>query len=1464
MKYKIVTFCLFILYSVITAAQNFSNKGTDFWITYPAHIDALKSVMGIYITSDANTSGTITVNGQSIPFSVTANTVTEKFIGSSSAADASNAYVYLSLLDGIKTGAAIHVVSDNPVVVYSHIIQAARSGATLVLPVSVWGREYVVPSYSSNKSSGGTDAWGYGAITIVAAETNTTVQITPVIARLNGSGTTPYQITLANPGDVYQVQFKQGEDISGTLIQSVSNGSGCKKIAVFSSTTWSAFGCNSSTGGDNLYQQLFPTGAWGKSFLTAPAKTRASDIIRVFVSDPTAVVTKTENGVTATLTGLVNHSFYEFTTGNPTFIQSSKTASVVQYFTTMACQNGAAIGDPEMIVINPVEQTINNITVFSAHQNVINAKFPGQSQVTNCFLNIIIKSNAVPGFKINNAPPNASFIAIPGTDYSYLQEDVTSRSLTNPVQNLKADSNFIAIAYGFGYVESYGYNAGTNVIDLSQGIIVKTQYGTTNEQATCTATPISFAAKFSYQPNSITWDFGNNTNLTPNAAVGPLMNPVADSTFTDPNSGKTIYVYKLTGVYNFTATGDYPIKVTAYNPTADGCSGVQAITYNMQVYAAPVTDFTFKTSGCATDSVKFNDLSNPGARPITKWIWDFNDLTADSIANPVKKFKVGGNYQVHLRTVTDLGCTSDTTRTVALSALPDMKFGVKDTTCVNGIVTFVDNSTIAQGSISTWYWSYGDGVKDTVFNNGARTHVYQTTGIDTVYLNLVTNTGCSEVQADYITIHPHPVPGFILPEVCLNDKFIQFADTSSIEDHTESQFTYQWNFNSGAKVVPDPDPLFSGNKNPSVQFKKADNYAVSVLVTSRDGCVSFLQKIFTVNGAVPVAGFSVLQPGALCSNDSVSITDLSTVNFGTITKVEIYWDTTSVQKEVDELPTSGMVMGTGKTYSHLYNNDQLQLFKKHYIRLVAYSGISCVSNKLDSITINQSPLVQFSVIPGICHDTTARQITQAVDSRAIPLTSALFKGAGISQSGLYSPQSVDPGTYTLQCLITSPAGCKDSASQSITVWPSPVARWGISAPDCERNSITFTDSSQANYSKITNRYWNFGDGNTLNNVTDDTFAKTYITSNTYNASLRVRTDSGCQSASNTQSIVVHPVPVVLFNLPAGICLPDGKGSFTDATTIADLSQSRFSYLWNFGDPADRSASTLQNPIHRYSSVGTYTVQLKVTSKDGCTDSLSQVLSQIYPQPKANFSAEPPVICVNDIISFTDLSKGITGDPVRWYWDLAGGYNSSLQNPSRRFTDSGTFIISLNIYNRQGCVSDTVQKEVTVFPYPKLKLASGLMVLEGGGITITPLYCFGNNLQYLWTPSSYLSSDTAACPKASPREDIKYKLELTGIGNCTVSDSVYITVLKIPAVPNAFSPNGDGINDTWSIRYLDSYPGCTVDVYDRYGQVVFHSVGYANYWDGRYKGVPLPVGTYYYIINPKNGRSAISGSVTIIR
>jgi gliding motility-associated-like protein len=180
----------------------------------------------------------------------------------------------------------------------------------------------------------------------------------------------------------------------------------------------------------------------------------------------------------------------------------------------------------------------------------------------------------------------------------------------------------------------------------------------------------------------------------------------------------------------------------------------------------------------------------------------------------------------------------------------------------------------------------------------------------------------------------------------------------------------------------------------------------------------------------------------------------------------------------------------------------------------------------------------------------------------------------------------------------------------------------------------------------------------------------------------------------------------------------------------------------------------------------------------------------------------------------------------------------------------------------------------VYGYPSFTLPAAITVLEGGSVEL-PAQASGNQLQYLWQGANaysnigYLSSTTVLNPVLTPQtdQDLLYSLAVTGQGGCVAPSSpqyIRVKVLKTPQIPNAFSPNHDGVHDNWVILYLNDYPGSTVQVFNRYGQEVFRSTGYNTAWDGKFKGQDLPIGTYYYIIDPKNGRRPISGSVTILR
>ena len=85
-----------------------------------------------------------------------------------------------------------------------------------------------------------------------------------------------------------------------------------------------------------------------------------------------------------------------------------------------------------------------------------------------------------------------------------------------------------------------------------------------------------------------------------------------------------------------------------------------------------------------------------------------------------------------------------------------------------------------------------------------------------------------------------------------------------------------------------------------------------------------------------------------------------------------------------------------------------------------------------------------------------------------------------------------------------------------------------------------------------------------------------------------------------------------------------------------------------------------------------------------------------------------------------------------------------------------------------------------------------------------------------------------------------------------------------AIPNTFTPNGDGVNDLWEISSLSAYPQCTIFIYTRYGNLIYRSIAYSKPWDGTYQGNPVPSGTYYYLIDLKNGTKELAGPITVTR
>lgn len=283
-------------------------------------------------------------------------------------------------------------------------------------------------------------------------------------------------------------------------------------------------------------------------------------------------------------------------------------------------------------------------------------------------------------------------------------------------------------------------------------------------------------------------------------------------------------------------------------------------------------------------------------------------------------------------------------------------------------------------------------------------------------------------------------------------------------------------------------------------------------------------------------------------------------------------------------------------------------------------------------------------------------------------------------------------------------------------------------------------------------------------------------------------------------------------------------------------------------------STAQKPTItniKAAAAGTYTVAVKTGN---CTSTATTTVS-VYAQPVANAGSDV-TICEGDN---TQLSAS-GGSGYSWS-PTTGLSDATIANPIASPTDTTTYTVTVS--NSNACTS-TATVTVNVLNKPVANAGADKYMTQGQSVTLNGS-AKGTDVSYYWKPNEYLSSNTVLHPVATPVEDITYTLHVVSNVGCgaEATDDVFVRVYKKITIPNTFTPNGDGINDTWYVEALDTYPESTTQVFNRYGMEVFKSKGYSKPWDGKYNGQPVPTGTYYYIIDLKNGNK-FSGWLVVAR
>ncbi|RZK21253.1 MAG: PKD domain-containing protein [Pedobacter sp.] len=992
---------IFLLVLKKSYAQNVSNEGTDFWAVFPTHVPSQNSLanIAVFVTSKFNTEVTVSCGISSETKVIPANTAVQFNVQRASA------YIneYESNLNLSNKGIHIKVKDGMPKVsAYAHIWGRARSAASLILPFETLGQNYYSMNYMQSVD-------GKNYLAVVAVEDNTSI----LLHQKNGI---VLPITLDKAGDVYEY-MSGNSDLTGVYVETDKTKSSCKRFAAFSgSSVITIGGCTGSQ--DPLYQQLYPTVSWGRNYGIVPFKNRRY-ILRILAQEDNT--TFAMNGISATLK---KGEFYESNVlTQSTFISADKLISVAQYSLTQNCSsvNGTAIiGDPEMVMLNPVEFNIKAVTVFSSTLE----------SITERYINVLIRSTKTSSFKINGVIPNTTWSPLDGNaSYSYAQIPVLEESLT-----LTADDGFNAIAYGFGNAESYSYSAGTN---LSSNNYLTVVDETRKEESPngCIGQTVDFKVNLPYQPDRITWTLEGGVPET-------IANPVPE---TKTVNGQTTYVYRYPVNKTYTQTGEYHLEVVAHIPANEtNCiTGDVTTNYVFNIYDLPITAFDAQLTSCANSEVQFTDKSDSKTKDfsITNWLWDFRDGTTSTDQNPKHKFAKEGKYKVLLTVKSGTGCYSEPVeKEIEIFPLPISDFKAPVETCINTEITLQDKSKISNlismNTIKNWKWDFGDGSPSSTDQNPK--HTYSKVGKFTVSLITTSARDCvSEEKTMEITVKELPKAGFTMPDICLKDAVANFVNTTVSSDGSSSGLTYAWDFGDKYLTATDLIKNTSSDKDGKHTYTKADDYNVTLTITNNNGCVDVLTQKFTVNGSVPRANFETLASNTYCSNTIISIKNTSSVDFGKVTKIEVYKDIVNEPQrfETFDYPTSDQQIDL------TYEPFGMPATKEYQIKIVAYSGGQCSDFIIKPVMVKASPIITADEILPVCENDGNVVINQFHETSGV-VGNGVFTsdGKGMQENGTFNPKIAGVGVhnitkdteYTLT-VTTNPDRCTAITSVSVRV-----------------------------------------------------------------------------------------------------------------------------------------------------------------------------------------------------------------------------------------------------------------------------------------------------------------------------------------------------------------------------------------------------------------------------------------------
>lgn len=737
----------------------------------------------------------------------------------------------------------------------------------------------------------------------------------------------------------------------------------------------------------------------------------------------------------------------------------------------------------------------------------------------------------------------------------------------------------------------------------------------------------------------------------------------------------------------------------------DNCGPFASNVVKIDVYAQPFAGFKV-VNACEGQQATFTNQTKLDFGTIKSYNWDFGDNGVSSQENPINVYKSTGTYTVKLSVLADGGCSSTTSQTVTINAMPKVNFSAS-TVCEGISTSFSNSSKVASGTM-TYNWSLGDKNSTTSVNPK---YTYQNAGFYTVQLVALTNGACTDSITKTVQVKQVAKPNFSATNVCLNEStsFTNLStnakssswDFGNSQTSTLANPTVKYAASGSYKVILSaisadgcsdtaqrlvhvytlPSPAFSatevcltestifsnstsgthnyqwifGNgtssnkENPKLVYAKAGTYDVELTATSLQGCKATANKQVVVN-ALPNVSFSTTD---VCLSDALNTNNTTT---GASTYKWFFGDAS----------TSTLIAP-----SHNYTQHG-----NYTIRLIATSAKACIDSSKASIKVFAEPKPAFTA-NNECFGTDVNFINNSTIANGT-LSYKWFLGDG-NTSGNAAPSYAyaKDGSYQIKLVATSNQGCMDSVAGAVVVYPMPTAQF-TTANVCYGDTLFVKNNSTV----AKNFKWTFGDGNSASTLHSFNF---YKRDGNYDIQLIASTNNNCVD-SIAKSISIYAKPIASFTAQ-DVCDKE-QISFVNTSYGAIINANS----WTFGDG---NTSLVSNPKYTYSSAATYTATLICQSNNACSDTVTKSIV-VNPNPEVSFTYTEA--CEYDSTVFSNTSS-IANGSMQFTWDFGTADFSNRFSPAYQYGKSGAYRVALQAISDKGCTGSS-NAAIKVNPSPK--------------------------------------------------------------------------------------------------------------------------------------------------------------------